>query len=456
MKKNKTLTDILQVSFSNIVKFGTGFIISFVLPYMLSVDNYGYYREYILYLNYIFILGLGFSDGAYIKYGGKDLQKIDRKTIHNDHNFASIMQVIMFIVMLSISLAINNPILIFLSIASLFVNLKNYYDSIYNATGNFSLTAKSNVFSSIIYIVTLLLAVFALKSKSFHFYIILNIASYIYSVLILRYNFRKTFGFANDLDLKSAANTIRIGIFILIANMSITLMGNAGAQIINIYFPIESFAQFAFQNNVLNVILLVVHAISSVFYNRIAQRSDNNTNMFIKSIALLSGIYASLSFFIFAFIIKTILPKFVQSIDFLALTFLSIPFIILIKILIQNLYKTSKSEYQYFRDSILGVALSFTLALLAYQLTGKIHYVAFSTPVSYILWYLYAIKVSFPELKSNKKELAVIVSYLFVFFVSAYLVKNLLLGMSIYILYLILLTYSYREEIKSLLNKIRN
>lgn len=456
MKKNKTLTDILQVSFSNIVKFGTGFIISFVLPYMLSVENYGYYREYILYLNYIFILGLGFSDGAYIRYGGKDLQKLDTKTIHADHNFASIMQVIMFLIMLGISLALHNPILIFLSIASLFVNLKNYYDSIYNATGNFSLTAKSNILSSIIYILTLLLAVFAFNSKSFYLYIVLNIASYFYSVIILRYNFRKTFGFANGLDIKSAGVTIRIGIFILIANMSITLMGNAGAQIINIYFPIESFAQFAFQNNVLNIILLVVHAISSVFYNRIAQRSDNNGNKFIKSIALFGGIYASLSFFVFAFIIKAILPKFVPSIDFLALTFLSIPFIILIKILIQNLYKTSKSEYQYFRDSILGVAVAFALAFLAYKFTGKIHYVAFSTPVSYILWYLYSVKVSFPELKSSKKEHAIIGSYLFIFFISAYLVKNLLLGMSFYILYLILLTYLYRKEIKTLIAKIRN
>ena len=72
----KVLKNVFQVALSNVINFGTSFIIGFILPAVLSVADYGYYREYTLYLSFAYLVNLGFNDGIYIKYGGAEKEKI--------------------------------------------------------------------------------------------------------------------------------------------------------------------------------------------------------------------------------------------------------------------------------------------------------------------------------------------------------------------------------------------
>ena len=63
----KLLKNIIGVALSNIASFGTSFIIGFILPAILTVADYGYYKEYTLYLSFAYLFNLGFNDGIYIK-----------------------------------------------------------------------------------------------------------------------------------------------------------------------------------------------------------------------------------------------------------------------------------------------------------------------------------------------------------------------------------------------------
>ena len=67
----KLLKNIFRVALANIVNFGSSFIVGFILPAVLTVAAYGHYKEYTLYLSFVYIFNLGFNDGVYIKYGGK-------------------------------------------------------------------------------------------------------------------------------------------------------------------------------------------------------------------------------------------------------------------------------------------------------------------------------------------------------------------------------------------------
>ena len=89
----KTLKNILNVAMSNIVGFGTSFIVGFILPGILTVAQYGSYRQYTLYLSFTYLFHLGFADGIYIKYGGKELNELDHNVIRDEHNFANFFPV---------------------------------------------------------------------------------------------------------------------------------------------------------------------------------------------------------------------------------------------------------------------------------------------------------------------------------------------------------------------------
>src|SRR5699024_6608358 len=107
----KLLKNIFRVALANIANFGSSFLVGFILPAVLTVAAYGHYKEYKLYLSFVYIFNLDFNDGIYIKYGRKDPESVNREELHEEHNFITIFQFIIFIGMMAVSLLLRDPIL---------------------------------------------------------------------------------------------------------------------------------------------------------------------------------------------------------------------------------------------------------------------------------------------------------------------------------------------------------
>ena len=79
MEEGKRFTkNILIVTISNIIRLVAGMAIGLVIPKFLSIEDYGYYKTYTLYMTYIGLFSLGLIDGIYLKYGGMDYNELDR------------------------------------------------------------------------------------------------------------------------------------------------------------------------------------------------------------------------------------------------------------------------------------------------------------------------------------------------------------------------------------------
>ena len=70
MRSEGTIKKIGFVAFSNIIKLISSILIAFVIPNLLGLTNYGYYKVFVLYLTYIGLFHFGFIDGIYLKFGG--------------------------------------------------------------------------------------------------------------------------------------------------------------------------------------------------------------------------------------------------------------------------------------------------------------------------------------------------------------------------------------------------
>lgn len=73
--------DIFKIFSSNLIKMLVTFVTAFLVPMVLSVDDYGYYKVYTFYAAYIGILHFGFCDGIYLDYGGKEESEIKTEQI---------------------------------------------------------------------------------------------------------------------------------------------------------------------------------------------------------------------------------------------------------------------------------------------------------------------------------------------------------------------------------------
>ena len=149
----KVLKDVFRVAFSNIVGFGTSFLINFMLPAILTVADYGHYQQYILFISFTYLFNMGFNDGIYIKYGGKDQEDLDGEEVQQEHNFLLVFQLLMFVAMMAVAIWQRNMIFALFSVATLLDTINNYHANFLQATGRFKVFSNGNVLKSIFNII---------------------------------------------------------------------------------------------------------------------------------------------------------------------------------------------------------------------------------------------------------------------------------------------------------------
>lgn len=446
----RILKDIIRVAFSNIVGFGTSFLVGFILPKVLTVADYGYYQQYIMYISVTYLFNLGYNDGIYIKYGGKNADQLDSKEVKSEHNFIVAFQILIFFVMLAVAVWKRDLIIAFFSLATLFDTLNTYHANFLQATGRFAVFSRGNILKSIFYILALLVAIFIARTDNYNVYILLNVLAFAFLTLYYEYHYAKDWGWSKDLSKKGKFEIFRVGFFILIANVSLTFVANIGRWVVKPRYPIEDFAQYSFQNSLLNVILQIVNAVGMVFYNVISKRSDQQLLNVIKQACIYLGMASGLAFFIFKMVIHAFLPNYIPSIELLSITFIAIPYIMLSKILIANLYKAKTSEMIYFRDSVLYLILSSLFVVGTDMVFGQMRMIAVATTVCYILWFLYTSQVKFDYLKNSGRELILLASHLLVFYLTANHLDTLtgLLAYSVYVL--VVMVFS-RQDLQNMI-----
>ncbi len=442
----KVLKNVFQVALSNIINFGTSFIIGFILPAVLSVADYGYYREYTLFLSFAYLVNLGFNDGIYIKYGGAEQEDLDETVVREEHNFVIIFQLIIMAIMVIGSLILGNLNYAFFSIAAFFVTTTTYHQNFLQATGDFKTYSNGNIMKSVLYVILLIIGIFIFKNDNYAFYVLLNILSLAIAFFYYDYKYNRVFGLTKAWNTDGKGQLFKTGIFILIANMSLTFVGNVGNWVVNRGFPIEDFAQYSFQNSLLNVILLVINAIGLVFYNVISKNDDPKIAAMIKDISLLLGIISGLAFFAFEIVINWLLPEYNPSITILSMTFIAIPYILISKILIANLYKTSRSEKKYFKDSALYALFSLAFVYVVFLVTHNMLAIALATTLCYMLWFFYTTYFQFDFLKGSIKELVLLVFHGIILFVTTNILP-IWSGIIVYSLFLVVTLYFYRNKL---------
>ena len=81
MSGNSTLKNIVKVSLSNLCIVISGVFVGFLIPKVLGVEEYGYYKIFTLYATYIGIFSFGISEGVYLKYSGIEYSRLNKQKI---------------------------------------------------------------------------------------------------------------------------------------------------------------------------------------------------------------------------------------------------------------------------------------------------------------------------------------------------------------------------------------
>ncbi len=432
------LLNIFRVVISNFFIMSSSIIIGFILPLILSVEAYGEYRLFIFYLTYIGIFHLGFVDAIYIKYGGMREEDINIGVYKKEHNIFYLYQVTITIFICFVSYLIRNNFLFLLSLAILPLNIGSFYKLFYQATGQFKKYGFINIMQALISLIMILILVLLGNKNSDH-YITITILSYVFLLIIMEIDFFKYTKGKKAYTKLSVIQYNKIGIFILIGNFFVILISNFSGWIVEFYLKSKDFAHYSFAMSMMNIVLMVVSAISLTFYNYIAKKEDHKVLMLTKEILLIIGVFAGIVYFPLDFLVKKYFVEYVHSLDFIVGSFIMFPYIIVINVIVINLYKARKQERKYFKVVFFILLINVSLNIISFLLYKSIVSLAYATLLTYVLWYVYSAHYAFKFLKSSDKELIYLLSH-FITFIICTNYFNWINGLVIYFIILLILT----------------
>ena len=448
--------DLFKVFGSNVVTLVAGIVSGLIIPSFLSLDQYAYFKTFTLYLSYVGILHLGLADGLFIKYGGSYENEVDDSLLKGEHHFFLIFQFLITILILIVSLFIEDNILLAFSLSIIPFNLLTFYKFFYQAIGKFDIYSKILIFPPVVMLIANIAVIFVFKIENHWLFIIIRLFAYLSIFLILEYNFYKLTKSADtNIDFEEIKNIFNIGFFIMLGNLSSVLFYSIDRWFIKFLFTSSDFAFYSFAISMMGMINIFIGSITTVFYPYLSRNNNALILQKLKSYFIVIASFASGSYFVFAFIVNNFIQKHIPALNIIAIIFAGFPALITIKALYVNLYKIRKCDKLYVKTVFFMLIVSVILNLIALTAFGNNVAIAVATTSSFYIWFYFSSR-HFDELFITLKEILYLILFITLFIFSSNYI-SLLYGMLIFVSGLTILIFVfYRTQFRSLIKEFLN
>lgn len=470
VKKSKFTKNVLMILFSNVLSVLSGILIGFVIPKILGVEDYGYYKTFTLYSSYIGLFHFGFIDGIYLIYAGKNFEDFDKAKFRTFTKFLLCMQLIVTsIITLIAMICIKSSlgiILLFVAMNVFSTNITTYFEFISQITMRFKMVSIRGIIKSILMILSISILFLLYKYNG------ANLSYYIYSSIVILINYMLMFWyiftyrnivFGKSYSIKSEKNEIikifKVGIVLLISNLVGQFIFIIDQQFVNVYFSNEVYSSYAFAYSMINLITVATNAVSVVLYPTLKQFDEAKVKenyMMINCILLIFVSCCFSCYFILVPFVNKFLLEYVSSLETFRIILPGLIFSAGIQVIKYNCYKKFDMIKQYLIISSIVLGLAIISDFIVYYIFKTTNAISFVSIIILFLWYLiieiyFVKKYKCPFLKNL---VFTIYTVLIFYFTSFYF--NSLMGLFLYItLICIGIILIYNKSLKSILSFIK-
>lgn len=469
-KKQRFLKNVLVVLISNLFSVVSGVLIGFIIPKVLGVSEYGYYKTFTLYCSYIGILHFGFVDGIYLKYAGKKYEDLDKRAFRSYTRFLLLLESSISLFGLLISFFFLRSdyflIILFVSLNILATNVITYFEFISQVTMRFKRMTVRNVIRCSLNIisVSVLFLLYTFGHATIYNYVYVAIVLSINYILALWYvvSYRQiVFGKSNGFKQEKDALTFffKVGIPLLLSNLVAQFIFVVDQQFVNVVFDNNTYSVYAFAYNMIGLITIATGAVSTVLYPTLKTMNEETiTKNYAKinSLLLMFVALCLIAYYPLVFIVNRFLPNYNGSL----ITFLIIlPGVLIsssIAVIKYNCYKTFGKINTYFVKSVAALAVAVAADIVAYSVFKNTVSVSVVSIFVLLFWYM-LVELYFVRTYRVKwvKNLLYIILIVGAFYGISFL-PNVYLGAGTYFLaYLLITVCLFRKEIKELRNRTK-
>ncbi|MCV3327712.1 hypothetical protein NVV76_06005 [Pediococcus ethanolidurans] len=407
MNFKKVLKNVAYSLSSNVLSLIISTLVVLVVPKLIGVREYGYFQLYVFYTAYVGIFPLGWIDGIYLRYGGYEYGKLDKKLFHSQYLMYAISQIaIAMILMMVIVFFVNYPgketVLLFSAVCLILYNIRAFVLFILQGTNRIKEYASITVQDRVVYLVIVII-VLLMGKRSFVYLILADLLAKLWTMIYAIYACRDITSFKNNrffLSFHEMWANISSGIKLLIANFaSLLIIGSIRFSIEN-FWGVKTFGKVSLILSVSSLAMTFVTAVSLVLFpllRRTKRQQFHNVYINIRDITLV----LLLSFLFLYFPLKALLPlwlpKYSQSMIYLSILFPMCFYEGKFELLTNTFMKTLRLENKLLMVNCLSVLVSVVLVTFNIIFMHNLNFMIFSIIISL------AFRSSFGEILVSKK-----------------------------------------------------
>lgn len=353
---------------SNLITMIVSTLVVFIIPKLLGVEEYGYWQLYLFYSAYVPFLQFGWSDGVYLRYGGKEYEELDKSLFFSQFIMLFTFQCIIAVVMLVLSdlfvLDINKLFIIRMTaIYLVLINTRYLFIYILQGTNRFKEYALIIMTDRVLYI-GMVIVFLVLGVREYKLMIIADLIGKFLSFLYVLYKcydivFQKisTFYF----NLKESINNISAGIKLMFSNTASMLIMGVVRFGIERSWNVSTFGRVSLTLNISNFMMVFINAVGIIMFP-ILRKTDKKK---------LPSIYETMRTFLMVFMLGILilyyplrvmlsawLPQYDSSLLYMALVFPMSVYEGKMVLLINTYLKTLRKEKLMLKINLISLAIS--------------------------------------------------------------------------------------------------
>lgn len=428
---------------SNLISLIISTLVVLVVPKLIGVEKYGYWQLYLFYTSYIGFMHLGWIDGIYLRYGGKDYAELDKKVFFSQFYMLFFTQVIMAVVIFvlgEILQVTGDKLFIFqmTGICLVISNMRYMLIFILQGTNRIKEYAFTTMLDRVIYAgLIVLFLVFGVRDYKLMIVadLIGKLISFFYSVYCCKeIVFQKLSSFY--LTTTEMIKNISVGIKLMFSNIASALVIGAVRFGIERSWDIATFGKVSLTLTISNLMMLFINAIGVIMYP-ILRRTDEKK---------LPGFYLTMrnilmvvmfGFLIFYHPIRVVLtawlPQYTESLVFMALIFPLSVYEGTMALLVNTYLKTLRKEKVMMLINMVTLALSIVMTIVTTIVLKNLNLAVISILILIIFRFILAEYYLKKLMKLNLRKDTVLELVLTIIFISTGWFINSWLTMGIYV-----------------------
>lgn len=373
-KAIKFIKSFAYVLTSNLASMLVSALVILIIPKLILVEEYGYWQLYLFYSSYVGFLHFGWNDGIYLRYGGKEYKCLDKGLFFSQFYMLFIFQLTIAVIIYSSSnlfITDGNRIFIFKMIAICMVAVNVRYMLLYilQSTNRIKEYAQIIMVDRLLYCcLIMLLLVAGVREYTLMIYVDLigKFVSLFYAMHCCKdIVFRRisTFYF----NFRETIENIDVGIKLMFSNIASMLIIGVVRLGIEHSWDVKTFGKVSLTINVSNLMMLFINAVGIISYP-ILRRTDEKKlpSIYITMRNFLMTILfaALIVYYPLKVVLSAWLPKYADSLMYMALVFPMCVFEGKMAMLINTYLKTLRKEKLMLKINLITITLSAIAAFI--------------------------------------------------------------------------------------------